>query len=93
MSTSQPLITELRELILRAAPQPELAQGVLTCGDSEPLDRLMPFSSVIILGVIVAIEDRYRITATKVDIRQILSEGVTLQRLAELIESRLAATA
>jgi hypothetical protein len=93
LTTSETLVTELRQLILRAAPQPELAQGVLTCGDTEPLDRLMPFSSVIILGVIVAIEDRYRITATKADVRRVLTEGATLRRLAEMIEARLSAAA
>ncbi|HUQ72332.1 MAG TPA: hypothetical protein VM165_22590 [Planctomycetaceae bacterium] len=89
---SNTLVTELRDLILRAAPQPELAQGVMTCDESEPLDRLMPFSSVIILGVLVAIEDRYQIAATKTDVRHVLTGGVTLQRLAEMIEAKLAAT-
>jgi len=87
------LIAELRELIVGAAPQPELAQAVLTCDAAAPLDRLMPFSSVIILGVLVAIEDRFGIVTTKSDLKTAVAGGATLERLAEMIRARLSESA
>ena len=35
------------------------------CSADEPLDAIIPFSSLILLGVVVAVEDRYGIRITR----------------------------
>jgi hypothetical protein len=42
---------------------------------------------VIVLGVIVAVEDRYAIRVTKQMLATALSGGVTLAKLARMIEA------
>ena len=79
-------IDDLRRLIVDAAPDPAQAAPALTCGEDTLLDTLIPFSSVIVLGVIVAVEDRYAIRVTKQMLARALSEGVTLRKLAQMIE-------
>jgi acyl carrier protein len=79
------IVDELRELIIDAAPDPARASGVRTCGADEPLDGVLPFSSIAVLGTVVAIEDRYGITVRKADLARALAGGVTLARLAELV--------
>ena len=79
------MIDELRELIVASAPDPDQAAPVRTCPSDEPLDRVIPFSSVIVLGTIVAVEDRYGITVTRADLARALQGGVTLERLAAMV--------
>ena len=81
------IVDELRELIVRAAPDPSRASMVRECGDDEPLDRLIPFSSLILLGVVVAVEDRYSIRVTREALARSCTEGATLRTLAEMIQS------
>src|SRR5262249_48812188 len=78
-------IDALRQLIVEAAPDPPLAEPVLHCDPDTVLDMLIPFSSVIVLGVIVAVEDAYGIQVTKPMIAQALTGGATLHRLAQMI--------
>ena len=82
---------DLRKLIVAAAPDPALAAPVETCSEDLPLDGLIPFSSVIVLGVIVAIEDRYGVHVTKQMLARVLDGGVTLRRLATMIDAVLEA--
>ena len=79
-------LDELRRLIIEAAPDPAAAAPVGVCDADEPLDSLIPFSSLIVLGVVVAIEDRYGVKVT----RQALSgmaPGVTLRTLAHMVDA------
>ena len=59
---------------------------VRDCAPDEPLDAIIPFSSVILLGVVVAIEDRYGIRVTREQLGRACQHGTTLRRLAEMIE-------
>jgi hypothetical protein len=78
-------IEELRHLIIRAAPDPVLAEPVRSCKEDEVLDKLIPFSSVILLGVVVAVEDRFRITITGDVMARACAGGATLRKLAVMI--------
>ena len=80
-------VQELRRLIVRAAPDPGRARPVETCPDDQPLDAVIPFSSVIVLGVVVAIEDRWGLRVTKAMLARALEGGATLQKLAALVET------
>jgi hypothetical protein len=80
-------VDALRRLIVAAAPDPALAEPVLACEVDTALDSLIPFSSLIVLGVIVAVEDTYGIRVTKPMIAQALSGGATLRKLAQMIEA------
>jgi acyl carrier protein len=80
-------VEELRELIIRAAPDPNQAEQVRNCGEDELLDAIIPFSSVILLGVVVAVEDRYAIRVTREALINTCSGGTTLRKLARMIES------
>lgn len=80
-------IDELRTLIVDAAPDRALAEPALNIGADIELDRAIPFSSVIVLGVIVAIEDTYDIRVTKQMIAQVIGGGATLRKLAQMIEA------
>lgn len=80
-------IDELRRLIVAAAPDPALAEPALVCGVDTVLDGVIPFSSVIVLGVIVAVEDAYGIRVTKQMLAQVLRGGATLRTLAQMIEA------
>jgi hypothetical protein len=79
------LINELRELILRSAPDPNKAAPVKTCGPDEPLDALIPFSSVIVLGLIIAVEDHYQVRVTRKAFADAVAGGATLNRLATMV--------
>ena len=81
------IVDELRELIVASAPDPEQALPVRTCRADEPLDAIIPFSSVIVLGTVVAVEDRYGITVRRADLQQAIAGGVTLAKLARMIEA------
>jgi acyl carrier protein len=80
-------VDSLRKLIVEAAPDPALAEPVLVCDADAALDSLIPFSSLIMLGVIVAVEDAYGIRVTKQMITQALGGGATLRKLAQMIEA------
>ena len=80
-------VDELRRLIVAAAPDPALAEPALRCELDDELDRVIPFSSIIVLGVIVAVEDTYGIRVTKQMLAQALSGGATLRKLARMIEA------
>ncbi|HET6977711.1 MAG TPA: hypothetical protein VFI24_15380 [Pyrinomonadaceae bacterium] len=73
-------------MILRAAPDVNAALPVRDCSEDEPLDAIIPFSSVILLGVVVAVEDRYRIRITREQLARASVSGTSLRRLAEMIE-------
>lgn len=80
-------VDQLRRLIVEAAPDPALAAPVLACEVDAALDSLIPFSSLIVLGVIVAVEDTYAIRVTKPMIAQAMAGGATLRTLARMIEA------
>ena len=84
---------DLRRLIVDAAPDPALATPVLTCSEDAALDTMIPFSSVIVLGVIVAVEDRFAIRVTKQMLARALAGGITLRKLVAMIEAGEAAEA
>ena len=81
------IVDELRELIVASAPDPEQAAPVRTCRADAPLDGIIPFSSVIVLGTVIAVEDRYGITVRRADLQRALEGGVTLHKLAAMIEA------
>ena len=71
-------------MILRAAPDVNAALPVRDCSADEPLDAIIPFSSVILLGVVVAVEDRYQIRITRDQLARVT--GTNLRQLADMIE-------
>jgi hypothetical protein len=80
-------IDDLRRLIVEAAPDPALAEPALGCDEDAPLDSVIPFSSLIVLGVVVAVEDVYGIRVTKQMLQDALAGGATLRRLAAMIDA------
>jgi len=74
-------------LIVRAAPDVNAALPVRDCSPDEPLDNVIPFSSLILLGVVVAIEDRYSVRVTREQLARACESGTTLRRLADMIEN------
>ncbi len=58
-----------------------------SCGEDELLDDIIPFSSLILLGVVVAVEDRYAIRVTRDSLTNACTGGTTLRKLALMIES------
>jgi len=80
------LVARLRTLIAESAPDPAQAAPVLTVADDVPLDTVIPFSSLIVLGTVVAIEDELGIRVTKDDVVRASREGASLRRLAAMIE-------
>jgi len=80
------VVGELRTLIVTAAPDPAQAAAVHGCPTDVPLDTVMPFSSVIALGVIVAVEDRFGIVVTRSALQAAFAGGATLQKLADMIQ-------
>ncbi len=88
--TRTELVSELRELIVAAAPEPARAAPVRRCGEDELLDEAIPFSSLIVLGAVVAIEDRFGFRVTRRDLARTLDGGVTLGKLATMIRERAA---
>ena len=59
---------------------------VRDCSPDEPLDDVIPFSSLILLGVVVAIEDRYAIRVTREQLGRACQSGTSLRTLADMIE-------
>lgn len=89
-------VAELRELILAAAPDPAQAAPVRDCPADAPLDGVIPFSSVIVLGTVIALEDRYAIRITQRDLARAFetngngaARGITLEKLAAMVETLL----
>jgi hypothetical protein len=80
------LVAELRELIVQAAPDAVRAAPVRRCRVDEPLDAVIPFSSVIVLGTIVAVEERFGVRVTRQVLARALEGGVTLAKLAAMVE-------
>ena len=62
------------------------ALPVRDCSEDEPLDAIIPFSSVILLGVVVAVEDRYGIRITREQLSRASVSGTNLRQLADMIE-------
>jgi acyl carrier protein len=73
-------------LIIRAAPDVNAAMPVRDCSPDEPLDAIIPFTSLILLGVVVAIEDRYGIRVTREQLGRACESGTSLRTLAAMIE-------
>jgi len=80
------VVGQLRTLILAASPEPAQAAAVRSCPANAPLDTVMPFSSVMALGVIVAVEDRFGIVVTRPALQAAFAGGATLEKLAVMIE-------
>ena len=59
---------------------------VRACAEDEPLDAIIPFSSLILLGVVVAVEDRYGIRITRDQLARACATGTNLRQLAHMIE-------
>jgi acyl carrier protein len=74
-------------LIIEAAPDPAQAAAVKDCSDEQLLDAIIPFSSVILLGVVVAVEDNYGIRITREAITEACTGGTTLRKLAGMVET------
>ena len=74
-------------MIIRAAPDVNAALPVRDCSADEPLDAIIPFSSVILLGVVVAIEDRYEVRVTRDQLGRACQSGTSLRTLADMIEN------
>jgi hypothetical protein len=84
--TTSAVVEQLRHLIVAAAPDPAQATAVYRCPPDVPLDTVMPFSSVMALGVIVAVEDRFDIVVTRDAARAAFTEGATLEKLAVMVQ-------
>ena len=74
-------------MIVKAAPDPEQAGQVRNCSEDELLDAIIPFSSVILLGVVVAVEDHYAIRITRESLMNVCNGGTTLRKLAVMVQS------
>jgi acyl carrier protein len=73
---------------VRAAPDPALAAPVAHCHADEPLDNVIPFSSLILLGVVVAVEDRFGVVVTREQLSRACEGGSSLRKLAHMIEAQ-----
>ena len=85
-SESQDLVRRLRELIVESAPDPQVARPILECSVDTAIDSVIPFSSLIVLGTIVAVEHHFDIRVSKEAWKQSQEQEPTLRRLAGLIE-------
>lgn len=84
--TTAAVVAQLRTLIVTAAPDPAQAEAVRSCPTDVSLDTVMRFSSVIALGVIVAVEDRFDIVVTRPAMQTVFTGGATLEKLAVMIQ-------
>jgi acyl carrier protein len=76
-------------LIIRAAPDVNAAMPVRDCSADAPLDAIIPFSSLILLGVVVAIEDRYGVRVTREQLGRACENGTSLRTLADMVELQI----
>ena len=67
-----------------------MAAPVARCHEDELLDNVIPFSSVILLGVVVAVEDRFGIVVTRTQLERACTGGSSLRKLARMIEEQQA---
>ena len=67
-------------------------EQLMTIRDGRVRISLNPFSSVIVLGTVVAIEDRFDIAVTNRVLRKVAERGITLANLAKLIRDLDACT-
>ena len=74
-------------MIIHAAPDVNAAMPVRDCSPDEPLDAIIPFSSLILLGVVVAIEDRYGVRVTREQLGRACESGTSLRKLADMVEA------
>lgn len=79
------IVERLRALIVASAPEPEPASVVMHCSPDAPLDGIMPFSSVIVLGTVVAIEAEFGVRVTAEALHEAAVSGTSLSSLARLI--------
>lgn len=86
MNARGQVVEQLRQLIVTAAPNPTQAAPVRHCRPDVPLDAVMPFSSVMALGVIVAVEERFQIVVTRDAARAAFEGGATLDKLATMVQ-------
>lgn len=82
---SDALIDELRGLIVRAAPDQARAQPVLDLGPDVPINTAIPFDSLIILGFVVAVEDRYQVRVDRATLARVAGGTPTLRSLAAAV--------
>lgn len=87
MSAHADLIDELRALILRAAPDPARAEPVRTLDADAPLNGAIPFDSLIILGFVVAVEDRFGVRVDRATLARVTAGTPTLRSLAQVVEA------
>ena len=85
------LLDELRALIVSSAPDPARAAPVRDLDPDAPLDQAIPFSSLIVLGTVVAVEDRFGVKVTRGALERATGEGATLNALARLVRELQAA--
>jgi len=79
------IVERLRALIVASAPEPESASAVMHCSPDAPLDAIMPFSSVIVLGTVVAIEAEFGVRVAAEAVHEAAISGTSLSSLARLI--------
>jgi len=78
-------IDTLRRLIVESAPEPGQARAVLSCSPDRRLDEVIPFSSLLVLGTIVALEHHYKVRVTREALARATTDGATLQSIAGLV--------
>lgn len=79
------VVERLRALIVASAPEPEGARAVLDCSQEASLDTVIPFSSIIVLGTVVAIEAEFDVRVTAEALGQATATGLSLNSLAQMI--------
>jgi len=84
MDIEESMVEEIRRLIVNASPDETTARPVLTCDDNQPLDEVIPFSSLIWTGTLVALEGRYKIRITRKDLEN-LTPPLSLRQIAGLV--------
>lgn len=86
-------VDALRQLILQASPDRARAEPVLTVDPDAPLNAAIPFDSLIILGFVVAVEDRYGVRVDRATLARVTAGTPTLRSLAAVVEALGARTA
>ncbi|MEZ4464082.1 MAG: phosphopantetheine-binding protein [bacterium] len=81
------LIDALRALILEAAPDRRRAEPVLELHPDDALNEAIPFDSLIVLGFVVAAEDRFGVRVDRATLARVTAGVPTLRGLAQVIEA------